>query len=36
MTRAKDRLTITYCKERNGKPCGGTMFLDEMGLTGGT
>jgi DNA polymerase III epsilon subunit family exonuclease len=34
MTRAKDRLTITYCRERGGKSSGGTMFLDEMGLTG--
>ena len=34
MTRAKDRLTLTWCKERGGKPSGGTMFLDEMGLTG--
>jgi DNA helicase-2/ATP-dependent DNA helicase PcrA len=33
MTRAKDRLTLTWCKERGGKPSGGTMFLDEMGLT---
>ncbi|MCC6417488.1 MAG: UvrD-helicase domain-containing protein [Gemmataceae bacterium] len=32
MTRAKDRLTLTYCRERNGLPTGGTMFLDEMGL----
>ena len=32
MTRAKDRLTLTYCKERNGEPAGGTKFLDEMGL----
>ncbi|HYT88832.1 MAG TPA: UvrD-helicase domain-containing protein [Gemmataceae bacterium] len=35
MTRAKDRLTLTWCKERAGKPTGGTMFLDEMGLTQG-
>jgi superfamily I DNA/RNA helicase len=33
MTRAKDRLALTWCKERNGKPSGGTMFLTEMGLT---
>jgi superfamily I DNA/RNA helicase len=33
MTRAKDRLTLTWCKDRGGKPSGGTMFLDEMGLT---
>jgi DNA polymerase III epsilon subunit family exonuclease len=32
MTRAKDRLTLTYCQQRNGKPSGGTMFLLEMGL----
>jgi DNA polymerase III epsilon subunit family exonuclease len=32
MTRAKDRLTLTYCKERNREPTGGTRFLDEMGL----
>jgi DNA helicase-2/ATP-dependent DNA helicase PcrA len=32
MTRTKDRLTLTCCKERNGAPTGGTMFLDEMGL----
>jgi superfamily I DNA/RNA helicase len=34
MTRAKDRLTLTYCKERNHEPTGGTKFLDEMGLQG--
>jgi DNA polymerase III epsilon subunit family exonuclease len=32
MTRAKDRLTLTCCRERNGRPGGGTTFLDEMGL----
>jgi DNA polymerase III epsilon subunit family exonuclease len=32
MTRAKDRLTLTYCRQRNGRPTGGTMFLQEMGL----
>jgi DNA helicase II / ATP-dependent DNA helicase PcrA len=31
MTRAKDRLTLTYCKERNREPTGGTRFLDEIG-----
>jgi superfamily I DNA/RNA helicase/DNA polymerase III epsilon subunit-like protein len=33
MTRAKDRLTLTCCRERNGRSAGGTRFLDEMGLT---
>jgi DNA polymerase III epsilon subunit family exonuclease len=33
MTRAKDRLTLTYCRERGGRSSGGTMFLDEMGLS---
>src|SRR5262249_18944501 len=32
MTRAKDRLTLTYCRERNGRPTGGTWFLRELGL----
>src|SRR5262245_7317617 len=32
MTRAKDRLCLTYCKERCDRPSGGTMFLKEMGL----
>lgn len=32
MTRAKDRLCLTYCQRRNGKPTGGTLFLSEMGL----
>jgi DNA polymerase III epsilon subunit family exonuclease len=35
MTRARDRLTLTWCKERGGKPSGGTMFLQEMGLVQG-
>jgi superfamily I DNA/RNA helicase len=33
MTRAKDRLVLTYAKERNERPGGGHRFLDEMGLT---
>jgi DNA polymerase III epsilon subunit-like protein len=32
MTRAKDRLCLTYCREREGRPSGGTMFLSEMDL----
>ena len=32
MTRAKDRLCLTRCLARNGKPTGGTLFLSEMGL----
>jgi DNA polymerase III epsilon subunit family exonuclease len=32
MTRAKDRLTLTYCRERKGQPTGGTQFLEELGL----
>jgi superfamily I DNA/RNA helicase len=32
MTRAKDRLVLTYCESRNGRPGGGHRFLDEMGL----
>jgi DNA helicase-2/ATP-dependent DNA helicase PcrA len=32
MTRAKDRLHLTYCHQRSGKPSGGTLFLSEMGL----
>jgi superfamily I DNA/RNA helicase len=32
MTRAKDRLTLTHCRERNREPTGATKFLDEMGL----
>jgi len=34
MTRAKDRLTLTYCQSRNGRMLQGTMLLDEMGLIG--
>ncbi len=33
MTRAKDRLTLTWCKQRNGRSGGGTLFLDQIGLT---
>jgi DNA polymerase III epsilon subunit family exonuclease len=36
MTRAKDRLTLTHCKERNREPTGGTTFLDEMALNDGS
>jgi DNA polymerase III epsilon subunit family exonuclease len=32
MTRAKDRLILTWCKRRKGEPSGGTLFLDELGL----
>jgi DNA polymerase III epsilon subunit family exonuclease len=32
MTRAKDRVTLTCCRQRNGRPVSGTRFLDEMGL----
>ena len=32
MTRAKDRLCLTYCESRNGRPLQGTTFLQEMGL----
>jgi DNA helicase-2/ATP-dependent DNA helicase PcrA len=32
MTRAKDRLVLTYVRERDGQPTGGHRFLDEMGL----
>jgi DNA polymerase III epsilon subunit family exonuclease len=32
LTRAKDRLTLTCCRERGGRPSGGTLFLEEMGL----
>jgi DNA helicase-2/ATP-dependent DNA helicase PcrA len=35
MTRAKDRLVLTYAEERNGRPGGGHRFLDEMGLNAG-
>jgi DNA polymerase III epsilon subunit family exonuclease len=32
MTRAKDRLCLTCCQQRNGRSTGGTLFLSEMGL----
>jgi DNA helicase II / ATP-dependent DNA helicase PcrA len=32
MTRTIDRLVLTYCAKRGGKPAGGHKFLDEMGL----
>ncbi len=32
MTRAMDRLVLTRVDVRNGKPTGGTRFLDEMGI----
>jgi len=32
MTRAKDRLCLTHCRQRNGRPTGGTLFLSDMGL----
>src|SRR5262249_40525458 len=32
MTRAKDRLCLTHCRHRNGRPTGETLFLTEMGL----
>lgn len=32
MTRARDRLVLTRAEIRNGRPSGGRMFLDEMGL----
>jgi len=32
MTRTKDRLVLTRCVSRDGKPTGGHQFLDEMGL----
>ena len=35
MTRAMDRLVLTRAAVRNGKPTGGTRFLDEMGLAEG-
>jgi len=35
MTRAKDRLVLTYAEERNGRPGGGHQFLDEMGIAAG-
>jgi DNA polymerase III epsilon subunit family exonuclease len=33
MTRARDRLVLTRCERRSGRDAGGTMFLEEMGLT---
>jgi DNA polymerase III epsilon subunit family exonuclease len=36
MTRAKDRLTLTHCRQRGGKSTGGTKFLEEMGLRQGS
>jgi len=33
MTRACDRLILTRCERRSGRDAGGTMFLEEMGLT---
>jgi superfamily I DNA/RNA helicase len=32
MTRAKDRLILTYSKTRRGMPSGGTSFLTDMGI----
>jgi DNA polymerase III epsilon subunit-like protein len=32
MTRAKDRLVLTHCRSRGGRPSGGTRFLQDMGL----
>lgn len=32
MTRAIDRLSFTYCQERNGRPLRGTTLLTQMGL----
>jgi DNA helicase-2/ATP-dependent DNA helicase PcrA len=32
LTRARDKLTLTYCRQRNGRQTGGTSFLGEMGL----
>lgn len=32
MTRARDRLVLTRVGKRNGRPSGGSTFLDEMGL----
>jgi DNA helicase II / ATP-dependent DNA helicase PcrA len=34
MTRAKDRLVLTYATRRNGLPTGGRLFLAEAGLSG--
>jgi superfamily I DNA/RNA helicase len=36
MTRAKDRLVLTSVERRDGRPCGGTLFLGEAGLTPGS
>jgi DNA polymerase III epsilon subunit family exonuclease len=33
MTRAKDRLTLTWSKQRRGESTGGTTFLDALGLS---
>jgi len=33
MTRACDRLILTRCERRSGRDAGGSMFLEEMGLT---
>jgi DNA polymerase III epsilon subunit family exonuclease len=33
MTRARDRLILTRCERRSGRDAGGSMFLQEMGLT---
>ncbi len=33
MTRAKDRLILTRCVDRERRPTGGTLFLSDMGLT---
>lgn len=30
MTRAKDRLTLTHCKQRNGKPTRGVRLVEEL------
>jgi DNA helicase-2/ATP-dependent DNA helicase PcrA len=32
MTRAKDRLTLTWSKQRRGESTGGTTFLDALGI----
>ncbi len=32
MTRARDRLVLTRVEQRGGKPTGGAMFLEEMGV----
>jgi DNA helicase-2/ATP-dependent DNA helicase PcrA len=33
MTRAKDRLVLTRSDQRRGRDSGGSMFLNEIGLT---